>query len=505
MPETYINHQMYNTICAYKNYNKIFSNNTLRCIVEGGVTAKSELFTMLKSDHGLIVVERPLAEDELRQNSYRLQELQQDNPLFSFDFSHKQVTERSTGKCLPLKKFLKFKYQNIEEHWHLEVLEETAKTKTLLIAAHPWFLIGSAVAAGGENVESSCHHPNSATEDYKSGAIAYSQDSQTMIFGAWDTNQKGLIGRQLVWVDKNAPGIVVGRKYGYISETDSKFLRAQLYPLISSHKYNEWKKTGNYQFNINNYCGYMDDDYFEGYRPQKDNPIVINLAGAICPSCGELNSEGALLCNDCWRDDSYECEGCNNYFNEDRLHYVDGHGNYCSDCFSANWFHCHSCGNITNNDEACELNGYTHCSECAERKGYAQCYECEEWSRHLTCSTDGDYLCDDCIPSDWVSCNECGTVGPKKYLNQTIEGSYYCDECASGLDECEQCSQVTANSLNTTTDGLEVCNNCIDTVYTENCPYCGLASVTKGACCEECATNNLFTSDNYTTSATLTA
>jgi len=236
-PEEFINYQKNNTLEAYDASGKDYSTSTLDDIVYRGIERKQGLFSILQSEAGVLSFERPLDDQELIKKSYRLETLAGDNPSFAFNFANKQVTERETGKCLPLKKWLKNHYEHLEDYWIEDTIREAEATKTLLIAAHPWFLIGSSVAAGGRNVESSCHHPASSAEDYKSGAIAYSLDKQTLIFGVWDTNADGLSGRQLVWIDKNAPGIVTGRKYGEIGELDSSFLRKLLYPLISpEHK-----------------------------------------------------------------------------------------------------------------------------------------------------------------------------------------------------------------------------------------------------------------------------
>lgn len=485
--------QKRNTIRAYNSSEIDYSESVLDGIVEDGLNAKYNLYQHIED--GVLLVTRPYVEEELLRESYSLRELKEEHLDHSFDFSHKQVTERATGKCMPLKKFLK----NLgrEDYQIDQYLTDTSREKQLLIAANPWFLIGSSVAARGENVESSCHHPSSSTNDYKSGAISYALDSQTIIFGAWD--EQGLSGRQLVYVDLEAPGIVAGRKYGYISEMDSKFLRQILYPLISpSYKYGDWKKTGNHRIEKNGYSGYLDDSYFEGYRPQKDNPIRITLTRAVCPSCGGKNYDGTLLCSDCSRE-RFHCDGCNGHFDEDEHRSADGY-DYCSDCYFERYFCCDRCGNDYDLDERCECNGYDYCQNCAERKGYSQCSSCGEWSMDCASTADGAIICQECVEADGLEpCSYCGEYDDPHNMVQTIEGDYYCQSDADRyLTQCDHCGGFTNTTTNTTTTDLEVCDQCADDIFIHSCPTCKCISEIPGACCEECATALMFkTSDNY--------
>lgn len=490
-----IQQQKNNTLKAYNDSNRDYSESALDDIVEQGLDAKHALYQVIED--GVLLVKRPYTEEELVRESYFLQIIQQKYAAYAFDFSHKQVTERASGKCMPLKKWLKV--NNWEDHQIDQYLIDTSKERRLIIACNPWFLIGSSVAARGENVENSCHHPASNTEDYKSGAIAYSLDYQTIIFGAWDG--LGLTGRQLVYVDLQAPGIVAGRKYGDMTETDSKFLRSHLYPLISKdYKYSEWKKSGNHRIERNGYRGYLDDSYFEGYRPQRDNQIVINLTNALCPSCGGRNYNGELLCDGCGQE-KFRCAGCGDYVNSDEEYYSEIIGeSYCSSCYHERFFRCERCDTEHDREELCECSGYDYCHNCAERRGYSYCTSCDTWETDCVSTADGEPICQGCVESDGlVRCEHCFDYDDPSNMVQTIEDEYYCQTHADRyLTECGHCGGFTSTSTHTTTTELEVCANCADDVFIHSCPACGLLSETPGVCCEECATEMMFkNSDNY--------
>lgn len=490
-PEAIVTRQRYNTLTAYRGTNFEWSTSVLDDIVEGGIKRKHPFFTLF-GEEGTVVAPREFTHEEYVSGNWTLRDLERAHPDYAFNYPARTVTERVTGKCVQLKKFLKAR------DWHedsiFDVLSQLEQQRPLFISAHPWFLIGGSVAAGGGNVECSCHHPGSSTKDYKSGAISYGIDRQTIMFGLWDTDDNGLLGRQLVYVDREAPGIIAGRKYGKITETDSSHLRKVLYKLLKPEvSLGDWKKTKDYKLDRNGYNGYLDKDHFEGYRPQKDNTIDITLSSPRCPCCGDTHSNGELMCSACGDDDRYDayCESCNCGLTDDECFNTDD-GPYCESCFDDRYFNCHGCGENYDLDEKCDTTNGPYCQSCAERKGYTQCERCDDWVRDTHTLVDGGTVCESCLPSDFVQCVECYEWDRDKYMETSVEGARYCSSCVGDLDTCDDCGGVTCNGLFNTTDGLEVCSKCVKTKYIHTCPACDCVSETEGACCHECATDNLF-------------
>jgi len=491
-PQALNNHQRINTRQAYGQTNFEWSSSVLEDIVAHGIDRKHAFFNIF-GETGTVVTTRDLTHDELTGVSYTLQDLEHSHPDYAFNFPSKTVTERSSGNCFQLKKFLQAR--NWETPGVQHVLELASQQRMLLMSAHPWFLIGGSVAANGENIASSCHHPNSSHADYKSGAISYGIDRSTIMFGLWDPEYNGLIGRQLVYIDREAPGIITGRKYGSITEMDSSHLRKHLYKLIRPEiSTNAWKKTKDYHIEKDGFRGYLDDGYFEGFRPQKDNRIEIILSAPMCPSCGEKHYHGTLVCEDCNTQDSAysSCEACGCDLDEDDCYGSDD-GTYCESCFYERYFRCDGCGDAIYLENKCHTDtGYDYCEDCADRRGYSECEKCGDWSKSLNELVNSNYVCDGCLPNNFVTCHDCGRGDNDKYMYPSVEGEMYCKYCVEDLDTCDECGCVTSNGLSETTDGINVCTQCVEDKYIYTCPSCNCVSETEGACCQECATDNLF-------------
>jgi hypothetical protein len=479
--------QKINTIKAYEKSDKEYSRSILDDICSDGEDNKEAIYSLMKSEDGLLMFSRPLTDDELTAET-RLCNLKSDfEETHSFCFSNKTVTERTTGHCKPLKKWLKENTPNSDEFIE-STIAMCSHSKELLISCNPWFLIGSSVASNGRNVENSCHHPANGTEDYKSGAISYALDKHTIIFGSW--KDSGLTGRQLVYVDTENTGIVTGRLYGGMSESDSTFLRKELYKLMSVESLKSWKKTGNYNITKGQYSGYLDRDYFQGYRPQHETALQINLVSAVCPLCGDKHSDGYLLCSDCYDSNSYTCDSCGERLHEDDTYSSDD-GCYCQSCFDERYFYCNKCGDTHSIDERVTVSGYRNntdmCKDCADKKGYFCCSDCGAYHEEINETVDGELYCDNCLPSDYVECEEC-----RLYSNdttETIEGKSFCSDCSSSLNVCDSCGESTTEELFDTVDGEEVCIKCRPAYA---CSSCGKFSDMPGACSHECALNNLF-------------
>ncbi len=169
------------------------------------------------------------------------------------------------------------------------------------------------------------------------------------------------------------------------------------------------------------------------------------------------------------------CCNCEQSFNEDEMHYVDGEW-YCDECFDEFYTVCDCCGDIVdraearlapNGDNYCEScfdDNCTYCDHCGDaiwrddvevvNIRYDGCdYESEDWciscARYhatrcdccgdwfidghglLTDVSNGDTVCDNCLDndSDYVRCEECGAWCHIDDAHQDDDGDWYCDDC----------------------------------------------------------------------------
>lgn len=463
-----VDQQRKNTIKAYDRAG--IEHACLDDIVETGTTNKQSLYDMLKESEGLKLVDRPLTQEEFdrldifRDECFTLAD-------YSISAVSKTATNRNTGDCKPLKKHLKSIGQS--DDFIQSVLTACDTKRRLLIACNPWFMIGGSVGANGANDMGSCHHPGSSCDDYKSGAISYGIDKQTLMFGSWEDG--GLIGRCLVYVDLENMGIVTGRIFGDITEGDCSYLRKELYALMSTqHKAKDWKKTSDYSVDEYGYRGYLDDGYFQGYRPAHSQTIQIKLVAPMCPSCGEKHQDHSMLCDDCDSLNHYTCDHCGCRIDEDEIWSgAGGDGCYCESCYDDLFFYCDECGETCDIEERVDIDERSSrysrlCTSCADREGYIRCDSCGEYHTYDMVETkDGNVYCEECLPRGMQRCDECGLYDDEVDMTKTIEGDYFCSDCDGHLDKCEACGQYTNNGLNhRETDDFSVCDECMDEVLT---------------------------------------
>ena len=466
---------------VYKAYKRCsIGTDYLDGIVNKGTSAKVTLVDLFRGQDTL-TFERPLTPEELG-NDWSLKDIADSFPEFSFAWNNQTVTERATGHCMPLKKFSEKNGLDYEALKHY-----CERTVSLVLSCNLWFLIGSSVMAHGYQLGGSCHYPDGS---YASGAISYALDCHTVVACRWDGN--GISGRQIIHIDTKAPGIVTGRLYGDFTQTDSTFIRKQIYSLFEGYKANEWKKTTAFNVNTRSFHGYTDSGYFAGYRPQKESNIEITLVSPVCPSCGDTHSENEITCCN----GKYQCSVCGSRIYEEDS-YSDDYDIYCEHCFFERYFYCDYCNGITSRDEMCLTDtGYNYCPHCAERKGYIKCDACGDYTRDYTVNeSDGLVYCDSCLPSGSY-CEHCRGFYEDDDIETAANGDKYCHSCADGhLDKCDDCGSYT-NDAYTTGDGKTLCEVCTDK-YTP-CEHCGEiyadGRVTEHnpVCSEECATLNLF-------------
>ena len=129
--ERYIEKQQENTVSAYDNADIDYSERVLEQVVNKGIKAKSAI-----NIPEFAIYERKYTEEELIK-FHGLKTLIDQYPETAFNFSGLHATERETGNCQPLKKFLKsVDYGNTQQ-----ILDMCQMTKTLFVAKNPWFLL----------------------------------------------------------------------------------------------------------------------------------------------------------------------------------------------------------------------------------------------------------------------------------------------------------------------------------------------------------------------------
>jgi len=433
-------YQAINTRSAYRKNN--ISTSYLDNIVEDSETAKQALVSLFKGQDTLCF-KRTKSAEELAQVPV-LKRLIVVHDKHSFSFVSKTVTERETGKCLQLSKYLAAIGEDCKE----QALAACSETVTLVLSVNPWFLLGCSVEAGGRQLDSSCHYPGG---DYASGPVSYALDNCTAVAAIWDDT--GLTGRMLIHIDADNAGIVTSRLYGDFSETDSSFIRKEIYKLFPAYKSKDWKKTGDYCFKEYDFSGYTDSGNYQGYRAQHSETLKFKLVSPMCPECGSEHGEQELSCCN----GRYTCECCGERLHEDDMYSTDN-GTYCQECLDEWFFNCERCGGAHEIADLCNCDGTSYCSYCAERKGYYKCSDCGEWTEDYTCYND-ELLCERCLP-DGGYCERCGEYHAQEDMTTTQENKHYCSDCLDDYStRCESCGEHT-DSTSETIEGYQLCALC---------------------------------------------
>jgi hypothetical protein len=413
--------QKYNTKRAYSTAD--VGTDYLDKILKKSVNAKSELVTKLKlTCDGSTKVNKPLTADEYLDN-HTLNHLTSKYNDWSFNFTSCQVTFRKTGKCFSLKQWLKDHFFSVNDTNN--ILSLTKQSHTLIISANPWFILGQSCRYNGRQLDSSCHWPASEY-NYSSGSVSHALDKHTIAFIKWSETTKEITGRQLVYMDLDNGGFITSRCYGNFTEGDSTILRKHIYKTLNVPEY---KKTKDFTINTNDYRGYTDTSYLQGYRDGNRNKLVIDLEEAICPTCGSHHTDGKITCEDC-TDSKYICDNCGDGVHEDDMYCTDYGDTYCSDCYHELFAYCECCDSTIDREEIIEChdgrNTYYYCEDCAQKKNFYKCEDCGTWHSIDYLTTCDDYLyCENCLPAGDF-CEDCGEYH-RDNDNVTRDGKIYCD------------------------------------------------------------------------------
>jgi formylmethanofuran dehydrogenase subunit E len=152
-------------------------------------------------------------------------------------------------------------------------------------------------------------------------------------------------------------------------------------------------------------------------------------------SFGDFNNTGgynSLWDGDPWSDSDMPCEYCGDYYCEDDLTYVSGHGSVCYWCYE---------------------NAFTSCERCGEM----------ELNRDIETTEDDAYLCDRCFSNYTTKCDKCGEIYYNRdELTDTDDDHSLCDDCYDSITPCADCGNVYLwDSEEDLLTGDNVCAYCL--------------------------------------------
>lgn len=485
-------------IVEFQKNNTLASYKTLPSPNISVFPKKQDIINILGTE--TIIQEIELSHQQLISEYGILSNIAYKYPKHTFDFSAKTVKSENSSNPQKITKWILREYQkegyikallenpqhNTPEMLSAYIGKILSTKKTLIISCNPWFILGCSVSKNGKNIANSCHHPQGVrnTTQYVSGPSSYAIDNHTVIAGIW-SDTSGLIGRQLIYIDVNCPGIVVGRLYGEMTDGDSfsarKIIEEKLFPPCAS-----WKKTTNFTVHTNDFNGYQDSNFYIGYRPDRSKSIEINLCAPVCVECGEEHTGNGLSC--CTEQYSYYCYNCGKGLYEGDSYYANNR-DYCESCYHDNFMLCERCEEAIENDEILNCDGTYYCKYCAEKNGFIKCNDCGKYTQDYYNHENGNVYCERCS-SDYYVCDNCGILHDDTTTDNATE-SNYCDNCNSHLDKCDHCGEYTSNIETDCIDDKEYCENCIDKILPYTCS-CGTRLLLPTTCDAICATNNFF-------------
>jgi hypothetical protein len=152
-----------------------------------------------------------------------------------------------------------------------------------------------------------------------------------------------------------------------------------------------------------------------------------------CAGCGDVRSiegaseyEGSLYCGACWRREFTNCTSCRDaVHNNDALHV--GNGVYCQECFDERYVHCGGCGEAAERDSAVRVGRDSYCRQCYSEMESVACTGCGCITpRQEVALVNRRPYCAAC--SETQRCRRCGIQEIRAWL-MNIEGHLYCVYC----------------------------------------------------------------------------
>lgn len=92
-------------------------------------------------------------------------------------------------------------------------------------------------------------------------------------------------------------------------------------------------------------------------------------------------------------------------------------------------------------------------------------------------NADYDTICQECVENEFLHCEECGELVHQDDAIWCDDScAVYCQDCANDYTfTCEECGEIHSilDNMNTTGDGREICNHCIENGEYYYCASCG--------------------------------
>lgn len=284
--------------------------------------------------------------------------------------------------------------------------------------------------------------PNSYQGMYSSGTISYMLDEPSMVFYTVDASYNGndfwnepKINRQMFhWGEDK---LVQGRLYPQDNDgnacayTPNREIVQKIISEIFEFP-NLWtvskgtSATRKYVYSdgthYRDYCSYDNCTLSRPKESTNENRFTVGHM-PICIECGEEHeTEDNINC--CA--DKYYCAKCGRRISDPEEVVWIGDRSYCRECVS--W--CDRCGEFFVGEVTRTTDGHYVCDNCLDEY-YRMCYECGEYyRRHAVNYVDSveDYVCDDCLAERYSSCDACGEPFRSEDLTEH-NGRWLCDDC----------------------------------------------------------------------------
>jgi hypothetical protein len=176
-----------------------------------------------------------------------------------------------------------------------------------------------------------------------------------------------------------------------------------------------------------------------------------------CPLCGQktspytavgahMDGEFVHICQDCLPETAV-CDVCGERYLRSELHLTEEEGWICEKCVenSDEYIYCEHCDRYASRYSAVICDDEWWGKKCADNF-LVKCEECGSWIKRydsIRCAN-GDFICQSCYESDYVTCEECGDA---ILLENAIVRNdyYYCENCAPSSDIYEYHGFDTGN------------------------------------------------------------
>jgi hypothetical protein len=139
--------------------------------------------------------------------------------------------------------------------------------------------------------------------------------------------------------------------------------------------------------------------------------------------------EGKDYCNDCLYDNTFECEKCNERFEDENSNSVNDK-TICDKCYTDLVVTCNHCDtSVFEENTHSDEDGNDYCSACGEEY-LISCGKCEcAYDRDdMTYTEDHNYVCSDCSTRHFSACSDCSDVFLTNNMSQRNSG-IYCEGC----------------------------------------------------------------------------